>query len=261
MTVRRVRGPTRSPTSSLVCSPPTPSPPRPSASCAAAPRKARGPARGRGAGAAGAGDLAGRRELFRVLRGCTSHRSVTTTVKSTAPDTPVLWPMMPLEGARSSPSTSRRATPARGASPNGRCQRPHARRASRPGRGWGPRDWPRSLALRPLSCRLHIRCGARVRKPTFPEQLYIDFDGFFRDRASVRGRPRQFRDIATGVNANKEAFSVTRRNSGTARRRGPTRRVSGAAGAGGTNPPAAPPGRTRRPAHRITLRLVRRGTA
>ena len=39
---------------------------------------------------------------------------------------------------------------------------------------------------------------------------------------------------------------------GTARRRGPTRRVSRATGAGGTSPPAAPPGRTRRPAHRIT---------
>ena len=39
---------------------------------------------------------------------------------------------------------------------------------------------------------------------------------------------------------------------GTDRRRGPARRVSGAAGAGGASPSAAPPGRTRRPAHRIT---------
>ena len=39
---------------------------------------------------------------------------------------------------------------------------------------------------------------------------------------------------------------------GTARGRRPTRRVSRATGAGGTSPPAAPPGRTRRPAHRIT---------
>ncbi len=38
---------------------------------------------------------------------------------------------------------------------------------------------------------------------------------------------------------------------GTARRRGPTRRLSGAAGAGGTSPSAAPPGRHRRPAHRL----------
>ena len=71
-----------------------------------------------------------------------------------------------------------------------------------------------AASLLPLAYSLFVRYGAQVRKPTFPEQLYIDFDGFFRDRASVRGRPRQFRDIATGVNANKEAFSVTRRNFG-----------------------------------------------
>ena len=39
---------------------------------------------------------------------------------------------------------------------------------------------------------------------------------------------------------------------GTARRRRPTRRVSRATGAGGTSPPAAPPGRPCHPAHRIT---------
>ena len=39
---------------------------------------------------------------------------------------------------------------------------------------------------------------------------------------------------------------------GTARRRRPAGRLSGAAGAGGASPSAAPPGRTRRPAHRIT---------
>ena len=39
---------------------------------------------------------------------------------------------------------------------------------------------------------------------------------------------------------------------GTARRRGPAGRLSGAAGAGGASPAAASPGRTRRPAHRIT---------
>ena len=36
-----------------------------------------------------------------------------------------------------------------------------------------------ALALLHLSCRLCIRYGARVRKPTAQEQLYIDFDGFF----------------------------------------------------------------------------------
>ena len=35
---------------------------------------------------------------------------------------------------------------------------PHARWARRPGRGWGSRDWPCSLALRHLSCRLYTRC-------------------------------------------------------------------------------------------------------
>ena len=40
---------------------------------------------------------------------------------------------------------------------------------------------------------------------------------------------------------------------GTARRRGPARRLSGAAGAGGTSPPAAPRGRPRRPAPRAGL--------
>ena len=68
----------------------------------------------------------------------------------------------------------RRATPASGASPNGRRQRPHARRASRPGRGWDPRDWPRSLGLAasllPLVYSLFVRYCARVRKPTAPEQ-------------------------------------------------------------------------------------------
>ena len=34
-------------------------------------------------------------------------------------------------------------------------------------------------SLLPLVYSLFIRYGARVRKPTAPEQLYIDFDGFF----------------------------------------------------------------------------------
>ena len=56
---------------------------------------------------------------------------------------------MPLAGAGPHPPA--------GPSPNGRRQRPHARRASRPGRGWDPRDWPRSLAVWHLSCHLYIR--------------------------------------------------------------------------------------------------------
>ena len=40
--------------------------------------------------------------------------------------------------------------------------------------------FPRLAAsLLPLVYSLYIRYGARVRKPTSPEQLYIDFDGFF----------------------------------------------------------------------------------
>ena len=42
---------------------------------------------------------------------------------------------------------------------------------------------------------------------------------------------------------------------GTARRRRPAGRLSGAAGAGGASPPAAPPGRPCHPAHRITPSL------
>ena len=48
-----------------------------------------------------------------------------------------------------------------------------------------------------------------------------------------------------------DRYNIIQR-AGTARRRGPARRVSRAAGAGGTSPPAAPRGRHRRPAHRIT---------
>ena len=36
-----------------------------------------------------------------------------------------------------------------------------------------------AASLQWLAYSLYLRYGARVRKPTFPEQLYIDFDGFF----------------------------------------------------------------------------------
>ena len=40
--------------------------------------------------------------------------------------------------------------------------------------------FPRLAAsLLPLVYSLYVRYGVRVRKPTTPEQLYIDFDGFF----------------------------------------------------------------------------------
>ena len=75
----------------------------------------------------------------------------------TPPNTSTPRARLRVHAGRLDATRRRRATPASGASPNGRRQRPHARRASRPGRGWDPRDWPRSLAVRHLSCRLDIR--------------------------------------------------------------------------------------------------------
>ena len=51
-----------------------------------------------------------------------------------------------------------------------------------------------AVSLLPLVYSLYVRYCARVRKPTFPEQLYIDFDGFFaacEEQADCRlqGRP------------------------------------------------------------------------
>ena len=43
-----------------------------------------------------------------------------------------------------------------------------------------------AASLLPLVHSLCIRYGARVWKPTAPEQLYIDFDGFF---AASKNRP------------------------------------------------------------------------
>ena len=89
-------------------------------------------------------------------------------------------------------------------------QRSHARRASRQGRGWGSRDWPMfprlAASLLPLVYSLFVRYGAQVRKPTFPEQLYIDFDGFFAaceeqaDR-QLQGRPLGVIPFAGAVNS------------------------------------------------------------
>ena len=69
----------------------------------------------------------------------------------TSPNTSTPRARLRVHAGRLDATRRRRATPARGASPHGRRQRPHARRASRPGRGWDPRDWPCSLALRHLS--------------------------------------------------------------------------------------------------------------
>ena len=75
----------------------------------------------------------------------------------TSPNTSTPRARLRLHAGRLDATRRRRATPASGASPHGRRQWPHARRASRPGRGWDPRDWPCSLALRHLSNGLCIR--------------------------------------------------------------------------------------------------------
>ena len=67
--------------------------------------------------------------------------------------------------------------------------------------------FPRLAAsLLTLVCSLYIRYGARVRKPTTPEQLYIDFDGFFaacEEQADRRlqGRPRGVIPFAGAVHS------------------------------------------------------------
>ena len=64
----------------------------------------------------------------------------------------------------------------------------------------------RAASLLPLVYSLFLRYGARVRKPTAPEQLYIDFDGFFaacEEQADRRlqGRPLGVIPFAGAVNS------------------------------------------------------------
>ena len=57
--------------------------------------------------------------------------------------------------------------------------------------------FPRLAAsLLTLVCSLYVRHGARVRKPAFPEQLYIDFDGFFAACEEQADRRLQGRSLA-----------------------------------------------------------------
>ena len=51
-------------------------------------------------------------------------------------------------------------------------------------------------SLLPLVYSLFVRYGARVRKPTAPEQLYIDFDGFFAACEEQADRRLQGRPLA-----------------------------------------------------------------
>ena len=143
-----VGGPTRP-------APPPRAPHHPSASYDAAPRKgARPPGTGAWSGAAvGRTPTACAPRLAhgpQVRRGPRS-RHTRRRGGSTSPNTSTPRARLRVYAGRLDATRRRRATPASGASPHGRRQRPHAGRASRPGRGWGPRDWPRSLALRHLS--------------------------------------------------------------------------------------------------------------
>ena len=67
--------------------------------------------------------------------------------------------------------------------------------------------FPRLAAsLLPLVYSLCVRYGVRVRKPTTPEQLYIDFDSFFaacEEQADRRlqGRPLGVIPFAGAVNS------------------------------------------------------------
>ena len=56
---------------------------------------------------------------------------------------------------------------------------------------------PSPYGISPAACAsLYVRYGARVRKPTTPEQLYIDFDGFFAACEEQADRRLQGRPLA-----------------------------------------------------------------
>ena len=109
---------------------------------------------------------------------------------------------MPLAGAGPHPPAGRRLTVAAssGLMPGGR--------AARDEHGAHETGHASCLiaSLLPLVYSLFVRYGAQVRKPTFPEQLYIDFDGFFAaceeqaDR-QLQGRPLGVIPFAGAVNS------------------------------------------------------------
>ena len=57
----------------------------------------------------------------------------------------------------------------------------------------------RAASLLWLVYSLYIRYGAQVRKPTFPEQLCIDFDGFFAACEEQADRQLQGRPLGVWV--------------------------------------------------------------
>ena len=98
---------------------------------------------------------------------------------------------MPLAGAGPTPPAGRRLTvAASGLMPGGRAARDED----------GIHETghvPSPCGISSAACvSLYIRYGARVRKPTFPEQLYIDFDGFFAACEEQAGTGKMKRDPA-----------------------------------------------------------------
>ena len=122
-----------------------------------------------------------------------------------------------------------------------------------------PRRDPRPALAHGVAHRLPGRWGADPLPPRLSPHRRPQLDPRQRTRAgrhvSDRAQePRHLRPLQHYPRA------------GTARRRGPTRRVSGAAGAGGASPSAAPHSRPRRPVpppcatrHRVRARGPTRG--
>ena len=109
--------------------------------------------------------------------------------------------LMPLAGAGPHPPAGRRLTvAASGLMPGGRVARDEH----------GAHETGHAscliASLLPLVYSLYVRYCVRVRKPTAPEQLYIDFDGFFAaceeqaDR-QLQGRPLGVMPFAGAVHS------------------------------------------------------------
>ena len=108
---------------------------------------------------------------------------------------------------------------------------------------------PRRHSHSPLAHRVaHGLPGGRRADPLPPR-----LSPHCRAQPDPRERPRARRHAPDRAQEPRHLRPLQHHpRAGTARRRRPTRRVSGAAGAGGASPSAAPRGRPRRPAHRIT---------
>ena len=120
----------------------------------------------------------------------------------------------------------------------------HAARPHQPA-GLPPRRHPRPPLAHGVAHRLPGGRGADSLPPRLSPHR--------RPQPDPRERPRAGRHAPDRAQEPRHLRPLQHYSrAGTARRRGPARRVSGAAGAGGASPSAAPRGRSRRPAHRIT---------